>query len=143
MKAIWGSEVNFRAGLWIGWSGMKIFLTRNFPPPSDDSFLFMQPRIPQTIPVTNWSTFKSVSVSVKCNLALCSKSLSEALLFAEQGENMLCTKILLNVRNNFCTKHVLPWFELGIFMYWSCNSMNTLLSYCGLVNAKILTKIYL
>ena len=36
------------------------------------------------------------------------KSLSEALLFAEHGENMLCTKIVLNVRNNFCTQHVLP-----------------------------------
>jgi hypothetical protein len=34
------------------------------------------------------------------------KSLSEALLFAENGENMLCTKIVLNVRNNFCTQHV-------------------------------------
>ena len=45
------------------------------------------------------------------------KSLSEALFFAEHGENMLCTKIVLNVRNNFCTKHVLPRFELGIFMY--------------------------
>ena len=48
------------------------------------------------------------------------KSLSEALLFAEHGENnipMLCTKIVLNVRNNFCTQHVLPRFELGIFMY--------------------------
>ena len=44
------------------------------------------------------------------------KSLSEALLFAEHGENMLCTKIVLNVRN-FCTQHVLPRFELGIFMY--------------------------
>ena len=31
------------------------------------------------------------------------KSLSESLLFAEHGENMLCTKIVLNVRNNFCT----------------------------------------
>ena len=30
------------------------------------------------------------------------KSLSEALLFAEHGENMLCTKIVLNVRGNFC-----------------------------------------
>ena len=29
------------------------------------------------------------------------KSLSEALLFAEHGENMLCTKIVLNVKNNF------------------------------------------
>ena len=27
------------------------------------------------------------------------KSLSEALLFAGHGENMLCTKIVLNVRN--------------------------------------------
>ena len=38
------------------------------------------------------------------------KSLSEALLFAEHGENILCTKIVLNVRNNFCTQHVLPMF---------------------------------
>ena len=45
------------------------------------------------------------------------KSFSEALLFAEHGENMLCTKIVLNVRNNFCTQHVLPRFELGSFMY--------------------------
>ena len=45
------------------------------------------------------------------------KSLSEAPLLAEHGENMLCTKIVLNVRNNFCTQHVLPRFELGIFMY--------------------------
>ena len=44
------------------------------------------------------------------------KSLSEALLFAEHGENILCTKIALNVRNNFCTQNVLPRFELGIFM---------------------------
>ena len=45
------------------------------------------------------------------------KSLSEALLFAEHGEKMLCTKTVLNVRTNFCTHHVLPKFELGIFMY--------------------------
>ena len=65
------------------------------------------------------------------------KSLSEALLFSEHGENMLCTKIVLNVRNNYCTQHILPRFELGIFMYWTCNSMNNLSSYCGLVDAKI------
>ena len=64
------------------------------------------------------------------------KSLSEALLFAEHGENM-CTKIVLNVRNNFCTQHVLHRFELEIFVYWTCNSMNNLSSYCGLVDAKI------
>ena len=45
------------------------------------------------------------------------RSLSEALLLVEHGENMLCTNIVLNVRNNFCTQHVLPRFELGIFMY--------------------------
>jgi hypothetical protein len=45
------------------------------------------------------------------------KSLSETLLFAEHGENMLCTKIVLNVRNNFCTQHLISRFELGIFMY--------------------------
>ena len=38
------------------------------------------------------------------------KSLSEALLFAEHGENMLCTEIVLNVKNNFCSQHVLPMF---------------------------------
>ena len=63
--------------------------------------------------------------------------MSEVLFFAENGENMLCTKIVLNVRNNFCTQHVLPRFVLGIFMYWTCNSLNNLLSYCGLVDAKI------
>ena len=62
------------------------------------------------------------------------KSLSEALIFAstkpqyddrlfielqvqyikttssEHGENMLCTENVLNVKNNFCTQHVLPTF---------------------------------
>ena len=51
------------------------------------------------------------------------KSLSEALLFAHR-DNMLSSKIVLNVRKNFCAQHVLPRFELGIFMYWICNSMN-------------------
>ena len=59
--------------------------------------------------------------------------MSEALLFAEHGENMLCTKIVLDARKNFCTHHVLPRFELGIFM----DSINNLSSYCGLVDAKI------
>ena len=45
------------------------------------------------------------------------KFLSEALPFAEHGENMSRTIIVLNVRNNFCTQHVLPRFELGIFVH--------------------------
>ena len=65
------------------------------------------------------------------------KGYTDSLLFAEHGENMLCTKIVLNVRNYFCTQHVLPRFELGIFMYWTCNSMNNLSSYYGLVDTKI------
>ena len=36
------------------------------------------------------------------------KSSSEARLFAEHGGNMCCTDIVLNVKNNFCTQHVLP-----------------------------------
>ena len=51
-----------------------------------------------------------------CYVTGTGKSLSEALLFAEHGENMLFTKVL-NVRNNFCTQHDLPRFEVGIFMY--------------------------
>ena len=63
---------------------------------------------------------------------------SEALLFAEDEENILCTKNVVNVRNNFCTQHVLHRLELGIFMYWTWNLMNNLSSCCGLVNAKII-----
>ena len=37
--------------------------------------------------------------------------------FCRTWENMLCTKIVLNVRNNFYTQHSLSRFELGIFMY--------------------------
>ena len=29
--------------------------------------------------------------------------------------------------------------ELAIFMYWTCNSVNNLLLYCGLVDARIST----
>ena len=36
------------------------------------------------------------------------KSLSENLIFAEHRENILCTEIVLNVKNNCCTQHVLP-----------------------------------
>ena len=38
------------------------------------------------------------------------KSLSELLLFAELGENILCTEIVLNVKNNFRTQHAHPMF---------------------------------
>ena len=42
---------------------------------------------------------------LKESASLTGKSLSEALLFGEHGENMLCTEYVLNVKNNFCTPH--------------------------------------
>ena len=41
------------------------------------------------------------------------KSLSEALLFAGHGENMLYTKIVQNIRNNMCTRDVLQSLEFS------------------------------
>ena len=43
----------------------------------------------------------------------------------------LCEKLFF-LQNMFS-----PGSELGIFMYWTSNSMNNLSSYCGLVDAKI------
>ena len=42
--------------------------------------------------------------------------MSEAFLLAAQGENMLYTANVRNVRNNFCTQLVLRRFELGTFV---------------------------
>ena len=68
------------------------------------------------------------------NKTITGKSLSEALIFAstnpqyddrlfivlqvqymkipssEPGENMLCTEIVSDIQNNFCTQHTLPMF---------------------------------
>ena len=30
---------------------------------------------------------------------------------SEHGENMLCTEIVFDIQNNFCTQHVLPIFS--------------------------------
>ena len=65
----------------------------------------------------HWQIFVDSLSTNSWLLIITGKSLSKALLFAEHGENMLCTKIVLNVSNNFCTQHVLPRFEHGIFMY--------------------------
>ena len=54
-----------------------------------------------------------------------------------QAQNMLfCEHKLFfcfcfDIQNNLCTS------ELGIFMYWTRNLMNNLLSFCGLVDARI------
>ena len=50
-------------------------------------------------------------------------------------QNMLCTKIVFlffcfDIQNNICTQHVVNLYFLG-------NSMNNILSYCGLTDAKM------
>ena len=79
------------------------------------------------------------------------KSLSEALIFAltnPQYDDRLFIELQVqymkipssNLGRTCCVQKLFltfPRFELGIFMYWTCNSMNNLSSYCGLVNAKM------
>ena len=47
---------------------------------------------------------------------------------------MLCTKIVFcfcfDIQNNICTQHVLN-------LYFSCNSVNNLSSYCGLTDSRM------
>ena len=67
--------------------------------------------------------------------------------WGEHEENMLCTKIVFcfcfDIQNNLCKQHVLPMFspcsKLGILMHWTGKSMDNLLSYCGLADARIST----
>ena len=51
---------------------------------------------------SNTGPGSTLTSGMKCLIFICctGKSLSEALLFAEHGENILCTKVVLN----FCTK---------------------------------------
>ena len=55
-----------------------------------------------------------------------------------QVQGMLCTKIVLNAKTK--TKNQFLYTtcsELLFFSYWTRNSMNNLLSYCGLTDARI------
>ena len=65
------------------------------------------------------STQSTRETRILTDLGGTGKSLSEALLFAERGENMLCTDIVLNVKNNFCTQRVLP-----MFWAWNFHALN-------------------
>ena len=57
--------------------------------------------------------------------------------FAEHGEEHVAYKNCSEYQKQFlyttCSPQVWAWN----FMYWTCNSMNNLSSYCGLVDAKI------
>ena len=50
----------------------------------------------------------ALTINLPKNSKSTGKSLSEAFLFAEHGENLLCTEIVFDIQNNFCTQHVLP-----------------------------------
>ena len=89
------------------------------------------------------------------------KSLSEALIFASTnpqydeivhwitssihensklkpwGEYVVYINWFLAFRTISVHNMFSPRFELGIFIYWTCNSINNVLSYCGLVGTKI------
>ena len=46
-------------------------------------------------------------------------------------------KLFLTFRTIFVHNMFSQCSELGIFPYWTCNSMNNMSSYCGLLDAKI------
>ena len=56
-----------------------------------------------------------------CSSVFTGKSLSESLLFAEHGENMLCTEIVSDIQNKFlyttCSTDVLQKEELLTKIY--------------------------
>ena len=65
-------------------------------------------------------------------------NLCQKLFFLENMGRTCCVQKLfwmsktISVHNMFS-----PCSELGIFTYWTCDSMNNMSSYCGLVDAKI------
>ena len=73
---------------------------------------------PKTLTLKNWTFEFFRSKYVQVNLCL------KLFLFAEYGENMLCTKIDLNVRNNFCAQ---TFFKIIICFkcwFWKGESNN-------------------
>ena len=81
------------------------------------------------------------------------KSFSEVLILTSnnpQYDKRLSIELpvqFMKIPISECCLHKLFWmskqkmfsecYELGIFMYWTGNSMSNLLSYCGLVDVKI------
>ena len=59
--------------------------------------------------------------------------------FQAQNKGRTCCvqKLILTFRTIYVHNMFSPCSELGIFSYWTCNSMNNMSSYCGLVDAKI------
>ena len=56
---------------------------------------------------------------------------------SEHVENMLCTQIVFLFLFLHSEQFMFTYSEIGIFMYWTRNSMHNLFSYCGLVDTRI------
>jgi hypothetical protein len=72
-----------------------------------------------------------VKLIIQLLVNLCQK------LFFLQNKGRTCCVQKLFWMSETISVHNRPRFELGIFMYWTCNSMNNLWSYFGLVDSKI------
>ena len=94
----------------------------------------------------------SLSVSLAVYTFLCLVQLTYLIIKKFLVQVNLCQKLffLQNMGRTCCVQKLFwmsgtlsvhnmfyPCSELGIFMYWTCNSMNNLSLYCGLVDAKI------
>ena len=65
-------------------------------------------------------------------------NLCQRLLFLQNIGRTCCVHKLFWMSKSISVHNMLsPCSELGIFMYWTCNSMKNMSSYCGLVDAKI------
>ena len=63
-------------------------------------------------------------------------NLCQRLLFLQNIGRTCCVHKLFWMSKSISVHNMFsPCSELGIFTYWTCNSMNNMLSYCGLVNA--------
>ena len=79
-----------------------------------------------------------ITLEIRTSLTPIQLNLHQKLFFLQNMGRTCCVQKLFwmsktnSVRNMFS-----PCSELGIFMYWTCNSMNNLMSYYELVDAKI------
>ena len=98
-------------------------------------FTYIQVNFFQKVPffliMLSKNLIKNLHDITAVNFLVTGKSLSEALLFAEHGENMLCTKIVLNVRNNFCSPQVWAWkFHVLNFSFNEQSAVLLWVSWC-------------
>ena len=65
-------------------------------------------------------------------------NLCQKLLFLQNMGRTCCVQKLFGMSKPISVHNMFfPCSELGICMFWTCNSMNNLSSYCGLVDANI------